>query len=106
MTRSRARIRCDNNCLRRAGRMGTERGRFELPLPLRADRFSKPAHSTTLPPLLITALNRNASVAMGQIGLGIGCPVMYELSGYRVRFQTRWLKCRAIAFDKVGEVSM
>lgn len=28
-----------------------ERGRFELPLPLRADRFSKPAHSTTLPPL-------------------------------------------------------
>ena len=29
----------------------TERGRFELPLPLRADRFSKPAHSTTLPPL-------------------------------------------------------
>ena len=32
-------------------REGTERGRFELPLPLRADRFSKPAHSTTLPPL-------------------------------------------------------
>src|ERR1700677_2985546 len=30
---------------------GTERGRFELPLPFRADRFSKPAHSTTLPPL-------------------------------------------------------
>jgi len=29
----------------------TERGRFELPLPLRADRFSKPAHSTALPPL-------------------------------------------------------
>ncbi|MDB5292390.1 MAG: Recombinase [Phycisphaerales bacterium] len=28
-----------------------ERGRFELPLPFRADRFSKPAHSTTLPPL-------------------------------------------------------
>ena len=31
----------------------TERGRFELPLPLRADRFSKPAHSTTLPPLRV-----------------------------------------------------
>ena len=30
-----------------------ERGRFELPLPLRADRFSKPAHSTTLPPLQV-----------------------------------------------------
>ena len=28
-----------------------ERGRFELPLPLRADRFSKPAHSAALPPL-------------------------------------------------------
>ena len=33
----------------------TERGRFELPLPLRADRFSKPAHSTALPPLQIGA---------------------------------------------------
>ncbi len=33
----------------------TERGRFELPLPLRADRFSKPAHSTTLPPLPVEA---------------------------------------------------
>src|SRR5437588_12891759 len=32
-------------------RFKTERGRFELPRPLRADRFSKPAHSTTLPPL-------------------------------------------------------
>src|SRR3954462_9580714 len=31
----------------------TERGRFELPLPFRADRFSKPAHSTTLPPLRV-----------------------------------------------------
>ncbi|MDB5304124.1 MAG: hypothetical protein JWM97_1673 [Phycisphaerales bacterium] len=30
-----------------------ERGRFELPLPFRADRFSKPAHSTTLPPLRV-----------------------------------------------------
>ena len=30
-----------------------ERGRFELPRPLRADRFSKPAHSTTLPPLRV-----------------------------------------------------
>ncbi len=29
----------------------TERGRFELPLPLQADRFSKPAHSAALPPL-------------------------------------------------------
>src|SRR5215217_3077931 len=35
---------------------GTERGRFELPLPLRADRFSKPAHSTTLPPLRVQAI--------------------------------------------------
>ena len=33
-----------------------ERGRFELPLPFRADRFSKPAHSTTLPPLQETSL--------------------------------------------------
>src|SRR5436309_13352999 len=33
------------------GVVAAERGRFELPLPLRADRFSKPAHSTTLPPL-------------------------------------------------------
>ena len=33
------------------GQKETERGRFELPLPFRADRFSKPAHSTTLPPL-------------------------------------------------------
>ncbi len=29
----------------------TERGRFELPRAFRPDRFSKPAHSTTLPPL-------------------------------------------------------
>src|SRR6185312_10442424 len=35
--------------------ISTERGRFELPLPLRADRFSKPAHSTTLPPLRAVA---------------------------------------------------
>ena len=28
-----------------------ERGRFELPRPFRADRFSKPAHSAALPPL-------------------------------------------------------
>ena len=35
----------------------TERGRFELPLPLRADRFSKPAHSTTLPPLRVEGQN-------------------------------------------------
>ena len=31
----------------------TERGGFEPPLPLRADRFSKPARSTTPPPLLV-----------------------------------------------------
>ncbi len=30
----------------------TERGRFELPWPLRTNRFSRPAHSTTLSPLL------------------------------------------------------
>ena len=30
-----------------------ERGRFELPQPLLVDRFSKPAHSTTLPPLRV-----------------------------------------------------
>jgi site-specific DNA recombinase len=30
-----------------------ERGRFELPLPFRAGRFSKPVHSTTLPPLQV-----------------------------------------------------
>src|SRR4051812_48987734 len=33
------------------GSFSAERGRFELPRPLPADRFSKPAHSTTLPPL-------------------------------------------------------
>ena len=33
------------------GSFGTERGRFELPRAFRPDRFSKPAHSTTLPPL-------------------------------------------------------
>ena len=41
-----------------------ERGRFELPLPFQADRFSKPAHSTTLPPLRewvgIVSLNENS----------------------------------------------
>ena len=37
-----------------------ERGRFELPLPLRADRFSKPAHSTTLPPLQVATTNLSA----------------------------------------------
>jgi integrase len=30
-----------------------ERGRFELPLPLLVGRFSKPVHSTTLPPLRV-----------------------------------------------------
>ena len=33
-----------------------ERGRFELPRPFRADRFSKPAHSAALPPLQDTSL--------------------------------------------------
>ena len=37
------------------GSFVAERGRFELPLPLRADRFSKPAHSTTLPPLRVVS---------------------------------------------------
>src|SRR5665213_3000067 len=37
------------------GTSETVRGSFELPLPLRADRFSKPAHSTTLPPLQVHA---------------------------------------------------
>src|SRR3954452_8820701 len=53
----------------------TERGRFELPLPLRADRFSKPAHSTTLPPLLFrrTAGNIIGCLGVGQMGLlGLG----------------------------------
>ena len=48
---SRARIRRCDKALPSMAENGTERGRFELPLPLRADRFSKPAHSTTLPPL-------------------------------------------------------
>src|SRR3954463_2629536 len=34
-----------------------ERGRFELPLPLRADRFSKPARSAAPPPLQSRAGN-------------------------------------------------
>ncbi len=28
-----------------------ERGRFELPEPVKVQRFSRPPHSTTLPPL-------------------------------------------------------
>src|SRR4051794_32796472 len=32
-------------------RFSAERGRFELPLPLQADRFSKPARSAAPPPL-------------------------------------------------------
>src|SRR5688572_12234427 len=43
-----------NQALVKAVLNGTERGRFELPLPLRADRFSKPAHSTALPPLRVS----------------------------------------------------
>lgn len=30
-----------------------EGGRFELPMPFRTFRFSRPVHSTTLPPLLL-----------------------------------------------------
>jgi site-specific recombinase XerD len=47
---------------------GTERGRFELPLPFRADRFSKPAHSTTLPPLQSRATLFDAIGQIQRIG--------------------------------------
>src|SRR5205807_4953289 len=53
----------------RAGVSRTERGRFELPLPLRADRFSKPAHSTTLPPLRANAVSVS----------GAACPVKFAV---------------------------
>jgi hypothetical protein len=38
--------------------LDAERGRFELPLPLLVGRFSKPVHSTTLPPLRVEDAKR------------------------------------------------
>ena len=35
-----------------------ERGRFELPKLLRACRFSRPVHSTALPPLRFNGISR------------------------------------------------
>ncbi len=42
-----------------------ERGRFELPEPVKAQRFSRPPHSTTLPPL------RDETTIVAYLG---GCP--------------------------------
>ena len=38
----------------RAGSFGAEREGFEPSMPLRAYRFSRPTHSTTLPPLRVS----------------------------------------------------
>jgi hypothetical protein len=60
---------------RAMGQEKTERGRFELPLPLRADRFSKPAHSAALPPL------------QGRVMVSPPC---VRVKGRRRRYRTRW----------------
>jgi hypothetical protein len=52
-------------------RAETERGRFELPLPLRADRFSKPARSAAPPPLQ-GACARTGKVADSAAGVKKG----------------------------------
>src|SRR6187402_763721 len=62
-----------------------ERGRFELPLPLRADRFSKPAHSTTLPPLRKRTLEVIASGGDGSIKQAVPINVL------------KWMGCCADA---------